>query len=119
MRRGEIWTVAGGGDFTSKPRPAVILQNDLIIDALHSITICPFTTHQGHGSSIRIPIEPNEQNGLGSPSRLMVDRITTVRKSRLGVRIGRLDEAEAARLSEAVALFLGLEYYLETVATPR
>ena len=28
MRRGDIWTVSGGKDYASKPRPVVIVQDD-------------------------------------------------------------------------------------------
>ena len=45
MRRGEIWTVAGGKDYAGKPRPAVILQDDSF-DATNSVTICAFTTDE-------------------------------------------------------------------------
>jgi mRNA interferase MazF len=29
VRRAEIWTVAGDSDYAGKPRPAVILQDDV------------------------------------------------------------------------------------------
>lgn len=43
MRRGEIWTVAGGNDYAGKPRPVVIVQDDSF-DATDSITVCALTT---------------------------------------------------------------------------
>jgi mRNA-degrading endonuclease toxin of MazEF toxin-antitoxin module len=42
MKRGDIWTVAGGKDYAGKPRPVVIVQDDSF-DATDSITICAFT----------------------------------------------------------------------------
>ncbi len=107
MRRGEIWTVSGGGDYTGKPRPAVIVQND-DFDGTDSITLCPFTTDPAEAPSIRLPIEPNERNGIDAPSRIMVDKITTVSKQRIGERIGELDGENVARLDQAVTTFLGL-----------
>ena len=56
----------------------------------------------------RLSVEPNGRNGLRSPSRLMVDRIATVAKSKIGVRIGRLDDENVVRLNQAVLVFLGL-----------
>lgn len=106
MRRGELWTVAGGGDYTGKPRPVVILQDDLF-DALDSITIVGFTTDPTDAPLFRVLIDPSEQNGLQSPSRLMVDKITTVRKTRLRERLGQLDDTDIVRLNRAVLLFLG------------
>lgn len=107
MRRGEIWTVAGGPDYAGKPRPAVIVQDDAF-DATQSITICSFTTDPTEAPLFRILVESNAQNGLRIPSRLMVDKLTTVRKDKLGARIGRLDQEDIVRLNQAILVFLGL-----------
>jgi mRNA interferase MazF len=107
MRRGDIWTVSGGKDYAGKPRPVVIVQDDSF-DATDSITICAFTTDQTDAPLFRLPVEPNERNGLRAPSRLMVDKITTVPKSKVGVRVGRLDDRDMLRLNRAVLVFLGL-----------
>ena len=107
MLRGEIWTVSGGQDYAGKPRPAVILQDDSF-DATASITICAFTTDPTEAPLFRLPVEPNGRNGLRSASRLMVDKITTVPKAKLGQRLGRLDDEDITRLNRAALVFLGL-----------
>jgi mRNA interferase MazF len=107
VRRGEIWTVAGGKDDAGKPRPAVILQDDRF-DATASITLCPFTTDPTDAPLLRLPIEPSELNGLARPCRIEVDKITTVRKTKLGRRLGRLADEDLVRLDRAVLVFLGL-----------
>jgi mRNA interferase MazF len=107
MRRGDIWTVSGGKDYAGKPRPVVIVQDDAF-DATDSITICAFTTDPAEAPLFRLPVEPNQRNGLRSASRLMVDKITTVPKSKVGERIGRLDGEDVVRLNQAVMVFLGL-----------
>jgi len=107
MRRGNIWTVSGGKDYAGKPRPVVIVQDDSF-DATASITICAFTTDLTEAPLFRLLVEPNERNGLRSPSRLMVDKITTVPKSKVGQRIGRLDDEDVVRLNQAAMVFLGL-----------
>ena len=107
MRRGDIWTVSGGGDYVGKPRPVVIVQDDRF-DATGSITVCAFTTDETEAPLIRLPVEPNERNGLRVASRLMVDKLTTVPKSKLGSPIGRLDDEDMLRLNQALIVFLGL-----------
>lgn len=107
MRRGEVWTVSGGKDHAGKPRPVVIVQDDAF-DATDSITICAFTTDPTEAPLFRLAVEPNERNGLRSPSRLMVDKITTVPKSKVVERIGRLDDEDMVRLNQAAMVFLGL-----------
>ena len=107
MRRGDIWTVAGGRNYAGKPRPVVIVQDDSF-DATDSITICAFTTDETDAPLFRLLVEPNESNGLRAPCRLMVDKITTVPKTKAGARVGRLDDEDILRLNQAVLVFLGL-----------
>lgn len=107
MKRGDIWTVAGGKVYAGKPRPVVIVRDDSF-DATDSLTICAFTTDPTDAPLFRLAVEPNERNGLQSPSRLMVDKITTVPKSKIGEQIGRLDVEDVVRLNQAVMVFLGL-----------
>ena len=107
MQRGEIWTVAGGKDYAGKPRPAVVLQDDRF-DATESITVCAVTTDPTEAPLFRILIAPNERNGLNTLSRLMVDKITTVPKNKLGHHIGHLDAKDMERVNQAILIFLGL-----------
>ncbi len=107
MRRGEVWTAAGGAGYTGKPRPIVIVQDDRF-DATASITVCGFTTDPTDAPLFRLPIDPAAANGLAVPSRLMVDKITTVPRSNLGHRIGQLADADMFRLNRAIVVFLGL-----------
>lgn len=107
MARGEIWTAAGGTDYAGKPRPVVIVQ-DGRFDATSSITICAFTSDPTDAPLFRLVIEPSEANGLETTSRVMVDKLTTVSKAKLGRRIGRLADDDMVRLNRALMIFLGL-----------
>ncbi len=106
VRRADIWTVSGGADYTSKPRPAVIVQDDHF--DTDSVTICPFTTDPTDAPLLRLLVEPDQSNGLEAPSRIMVDKITTVRRARLGERVGALDDTTVLRLNRALVVFLGI-----------
>jgi len=107
VKRGEIWTAAGAKNYAGKPRPVVIVQDDRF-DASRSITICAFTSDPTDAPLFRLAIDPSDTNGLRTPSRLMVDKITTVPKDRLGTRIGRLGKGDLVRLARAILVFLGL-----------
>jgi mRNA interferase MazF len=107
MRRGEIWTVAEGSDYAGKPRPAVILQDDRF-DATASITICAFTTDPADAPLFRPLILPSSDNGLRAACRLMVDKVTTVPKTKIGTLVGHLGHEDVLRLNRAVLVFLGL-----------
>jgi mRNA interferase MazF len=107
MRRGEIWTAAGGTGYAGKPRPVVIVQDDMF-DATASVTICAFTTTEVEAPLLRIGVRASEANGLASRSQLMVDKLTTIPREKLGRRIGRLDDEDVVRLNRAMLVFLGL-----------
>lgn len=107
VRRGEVWTVAAGGGYLGKPRPAVIVQDDRF-DATASVTLCPFTSDDTDAPLVRLLVSPTESNGLDAPSRIMVDKLTTVSKSKLGRRLGRLDREDVLRLDRSIFVFLGL-----------
>ena len=107
MRRGEIWTVAGGSHYAGKPRPVVIMQDDSF-DGTDSLTVCAFTTDETEAPLFRLAVMPNERNGLRAACRLMVDKITTVPKTKVGKRVGRLDDEDMVRLNRAAIVFLGL-----------
>jgi mRNA interferase MazF len=107
VKRGEIWTVSGGSGYTGKPRPAVIVQDDRF-DGTDSLTLCAFTTDPTDAPLLRLEVGPSATNGLRSACRLMVDKVTTVPKSRLGKRVGRLDDEDVVRLNRALVVFLGL-----------
>ena len=107
MKRGEVWTVAGGPDYAGKPRPVVILQDDRF-DATSSVTVCAFTTDPTDAPLFRLLVQPSDLNRLRAPSRLMVDKVTTVPKTKIGDQVGRLGDEDLVRLNRAVLVFLGL-----------
>ena len=107
MRRGEIWTVAGGAAHAGKPRPAVIVQDNRF-DANDSIVVCPLTTDPTSAPMFRLPIPANRRTGLRAPCRLMVDKLTAVARKRLGTLVGTLNPDELKGLNRAIFVFLGL-----------
>jgi mRNA interferase MazF len=107
MRRGDIWIGAGGADYAGKPRPVVIIQDDRFAGT-DSITVCAFTSNPTEAPLFRIAIAPTESTGLEKTSRLMVDKVTTIPKAKLGAQIGRLSDEDVVRLNRAILVFLGL-----------
>jgi len=107
LTRGEIWTSASGADYGGKPRPVVVIQHRHF-EVLNSVTICGFTRDPTDLPLFRVAIEPSPLNGLQFMSRIMVDKILTVPKAKLGYRIGQLSDPDLARLNQALAMFVGL-----------
>ncbi|MDQ3480290.1 MAG: type II toxin-antitoxin system PemK/MazF family toxin [Actinomycetota bacterium] len=107
MRRGELWTAAGGKHYAGKPRPVLVVQDDRF-DATGSITICPLTSDPTEIPLLRIRLGLESGAGLDQPSSIMVDRLTTMPRSKLGQHIGGVSDPDMLALSRALVVFLGL-----------
>lgn len=107
MIRGEVWTVSGGSGYAGKPRPCVIVRSNRFSD-FAAVTYCPFTSFEAGYQELRPEIAPSSTNGLRAASFLMVDKITSLAFEKLGKRIGRLDDADLARVDRALLLYLDL-----------
>jgi mRNA interferase MazF len=107
VKRGEIWTAAAGSGSIGKPRPVVIVQ-DGRFDATASVTVCAFTTDPTDAPLLRLRIEADEVTRIRESSRLMVDKVTTIPRSKLGERVRQLSDDDIIRLSRALVVFLGL-----------
>jgi mRNA interferase MazF len=107
LKRGEIWTIAGGADYAGKPRPAIVVQSNKF-DATKSIVVCPLTRTAVDGEPARFALEPSQANGLMIRSFVMIDKITSLPKAKVGRRIGQLVSRDLTLLDQHFAVFLGL-----------
>lgn len=107
MRRGELWTAAGGKHYSSKPRPVLVVQDDRF-DATDSITVCPLTSDPTEIPLLRIRLDPESVIGLAQPSSIMVDKLTTMPRSKLDQHIGKVSDTDMLALARALVVFLGL-----------
>lgn len=103
--RGSLVTVAIQGDF-GKPRPALIIQSDLLAE-MQSVIVCPITSDI-RDAAFRVIIEPNPANGLQSLSQVMVDKIATLSRSKIGKTIGRLDDERMRAVERTLLWVVGI-----------
>ena len=106
MTRGDLVTVAAPGEY-GKARPALVIQSDLFADH-PSTTLCLITSGLRDTPLFRLTLEPNESNGLRQRSQVMVDKILTVPRERVGTVIGRLDPTTMVAVDRALALWIGI-----------
>lgn len=102
-----MWTASGGKHYAGKPRPVLIIQDD-VFNKTASVTVLPLTTDTVDVPLLRIQLEPDSDNGLSMSSRIMVDKVTTMPRAKLGERIGRLSDTDMVALSRSLFVFLGL-----------
>ncbi len=108
LKRGDVVTVAGSGDFAGKPRPALIVQSDLFNATHASVTVVPITSTLVDADLFRIALRPGRANGLRARSQAMVDKVTSVRTDRVGKRMGSLALGDLEPVEAALRLWLGL-----------
>jgi mRNA interferase MazF len=107
ITRGDICLVAVPGDY-GKPRPAVVVQTDLLNTTHASLIVCLVTSHVMNAPAFRLDVDATTSTGLHARSQIMVDKMATVRRDRVRERIGVLDDGARLRLDRALALVLGL-----------
>jgi mRNA interferase MazF len=107
VKRGDVVTVAASGDY-GKPRPAVIVQTDALPAEHASVIVCQMTSDIVDTPDFRVIVEPTQANGLRSRSQVITDKPVTIRRSRIGKRIGRLDAGDLLQLNVALAFVMGL-----------
>jgi mRNA interferase MazF len=107
MRRGDVVVVSLPGDM-GKPRPAVIVQVNVLNDNLRTVLLCPISSFSSAPSFFRVSVEPTKENGLRLPSEIMVEKLQAANKSKVGQVIGRMDDATMQRLARALMNSLGL-----------
>jgi mRNA interferase MazF len=107
LKRGDVITVALQGDL-GKPRPAVVIESDLVAPTDH-VLVCPATSHLiEHGEPRRVLVLPDGTNGLRVPSQFQADKISPVRRERCGDVVGRLDAPTMAQITTQLAILVGL-----------
>ena len=106
MKRGDLVTIALQGDY-GKPRPALVIQSDLFSEH-PSVVILPVTSELRDTPLFRVTIGPNEINGLSRPSDVMVDKVQTVARDKIGSVFGRLSQEELLSVNRMLAVFIGV-----------
>ena len=107
MKRGDLVTVALQGDF-GKPRPALIVQSDLFNAEHATLSVLPITSEIIGTPVFRITLEPSNANGLRKVSQIMVDKIVSIKRDKVGEPFGRLEEETMLRVNRALAVWLGI-----------
>ena len=107
MRRGDLVTVAIQGDY-GKPRPALVIQSDALMDH-PSITILPITSYLLPAPLLRVQLNPDEENGLTKESQIMVDKIITLPREKIGAVIGHITEDQLRMVTQCLLMLLGIE----------
>lgn len=106
MRRGDFVPIALQGDF-GKPRPALVIQSDQFVDSA-TVTVIPVTGSLVDAPLLRVTVQPDTRNGLQKPSQIMLDKVMTVKRDKVGSAFGRVDTNVLVEIERRLAVFLGI-----------
>ncbi len=108
MRRGELVVVAAAGGYAGKPRPALVVQSNLFNETHGSVTLCLLTSTLIEAPLFRVLIEPTSTNGLRETSQVMVDKLFSAPRHRIGPVLGEVDTTTMSKVEAALHLWLQL-----------
>lgn len=106
MRRGDLVTVSAQGDY-GKPRPAVVIQSD-VLNAADSVLVVLLTGTIADAPLYRLTIEPTASNGLKLVSQVMIDKVLAYPRAKCGLVIGHLSGADMLALNNMLSVMIGL-----------
>jgi mRNA interferase MazF len=106
LKRGDLVVVSAAGDY-GKPRPAIIIQSDLL-NKSDSVLVALLTSTLADTPLFRLSVEPTLENGLKLPSQIMVDKIIAYPREKCGPVIGSIDRVTLLALNHMLALMVGI-----------
>lgn len=103
MKRGDVVLCCGKGSYSSKPRPAVIVQSDGVAESFRSLTLCPITScFVENSDSFRVSVSPGKLNKLERQSFVMVDKVATYPKESVRNTAGKLSPVIMLKVDAAL-----------------
>jgi mRNA interferase MazF len=108
VTRGDIVVVATTGAYTSKPRPALVVQDDLFNDTHASVTLCPISSEVVDAPLFRVSLPANQRTSLIASSQVMIDKVVSVPREAIGRTVGRCSAAEMDLIDDALRRWLSL-----------
>lgn len=89
-----------------KARPVLVLTREVVRPHMNTVTVAPITSTI-RGLSTEVPV--GVANGLGQPSVVACDHVTTIPKNALGSQIGLLLDDQEKDLSDAIRAAFDLD----------
>lgn len=110
MKRGDIYQVNFEPSVQGEPartRPAVLLTNDLANETLPHLVVAPITTNVSREYPFDILLSAGSC-GLTETSRLQLNYVRGLNRTRFGRYIGQLTSTQLAEVDRKLKVHLGL-----------
>jgi mRNA interferase MazF len=116
MKRGDIvlvnlpQTADGSGHEQVGARPALVVHDNATNNTLSVVMIIPFTSNlKAERFPHTILVQPSRENGLSTPSILLIFQLRAIDKQRISKKIGRLENEIMGMVNEEIKNLLGLD----------
>ncbi len=90
----------------AKPRPGLVIQSNLFAEH-PSVTLLPLTSDLVDAPLIRIHLQPSAENRLQKPSQIMVDKTSTLPRTKISEPFGHIDDETMLAVTRSLTVFLG------------
>lgn len=107
MKRGSVVIAAERGSYAGKPRPWLVIQNSEMLENATSVTVCAISA-DAMEASFRVAVDPTEANGLDKQSRVLVDKVITLRAESIDRILGEIEETAMHRVDTELRFWLDL-----------
>jgi mRNA interferase MazF len=95
---------SGGRCVRLQAAAALIIQDDRY-DGTASVTVLPLTTTAVDAPLLRVPVQPSATTFVHETSYVVIDKPTTVRRTAVEARVGRLPAAQLLTVERALLAF--------------
>jgi mRNA interferase MazF len=108
LKRGDFVIAREPGTDMNKARPCLVVQADELMEVGVMVSVCPVTSTLRGNDLIRIPVNPDEGNGLKKASEIEIDRVQVVPKTRIAAVVGRASSSTLMKVDDALRRWLDL-----------
>ena len=105
-KRGDSITIALPGDLGT-PRPGLTIQTNQF-EGTATVTILLVSSTFVQAPLLRVTVQPGSENGLQKPSQVMIDKIMTLKRDKLGRAFGHIGPEVLLEIERGLAVFLGI-----------
>ncbi len=110
IRRGNV-VVLNLSNNVGKPRPAVIMQADILNEEakLATTIVIPLSSELHNMKVIRYIIEPSANNGLQTTSQAMIEKVMQIEKTKVQKIIGHITKKQMDEIESRLLAVLGIK----------
>jgi mRNA interferase MazF len=106
IKRGEIWTGAGSGNYAKKPRPVLILESEEFQISNSDIVALITSDDEQDLGILRYKLIATQENGLKNDSYICLDKLTAISVNRLRNFCGIVDDTDMLEIERRLARIL-------------